>query len=141
VTGSAHALLKPCADKRRLREFVALERGCDYVFTMKVTNVFKPDAGFQVLETTERSQTAVMSLEPGEESSEEPNTHPTSDQTLIVIDGEVFAEIAGGTETMRRGDSVIVPAGTPHKFTNKSENKVVTFSVYSPPAYPPGTRD
>jgi|ERR1043166_6635992 mannose-6-phosphate isomerase-like protein (cupin superfamily) len=98
-------------------------------------NVYEADSDFKVLHTTRLSQMASMTLDPGESSSEEPNTHSASDQTLIVLDGTLTAEISGKRNEMRKGDAVTVPAGTPHKFTNSGSDRAVTFSVYSPPAY------
>ncbi len=99
------------------------------------TNIYRAGNGFKILHTTGRSQTASMILEPGESSSEKPNTHSESDQTLIVLEGLVTAEISGKRAEMTKGDAVTVPAGTPHKFTNEGSDRAVTFSVYSPPAY------
>lgn len=103
---------------------------------MKTSNVFQSGGSFEILQTTSLSQSASMILEDGESSSDEPNTHPRSDQVLVVVAGEVTAEIDGETQEIRGGDTVTVPAGTPHRFVNKSGKRVVTFSVYSPPAYP-----
>ena len=47
-----------------------------------------------------------------------------------------MAEIGEETRSMRVGDIVIVPAGTPHKFTNSGEAEAKAFSTYAPPAYP-----
>lgn len=90
---------------------------------------------FQVLQTTGRSQTAMMTLRPGEASSREPNTHENSDQVLLLLEGRVEAEVEGERRTMNRGDVVTVPAGARHKFTNTGDAPAVTFNVYSPPAY------
>jgi mannose-6-phosphate isomerase-like protein (cupin superfamily) len=98
-------------------------------------NIYSADKGFKIIETTDRSQTASMTLEPGESSSERPNTHHESDQVLIVLEGNLTAEISGKRTEMKKGDAITVPAGTPHKFTNAGGERAVTFSVYSPPAY------
>ncbi len=105
---------------------------------MKVTNVFEAKGFFHVLATSEGSQTAVMRLAPGKESSRHANAHPHSDQVLFVFEGEVVGEVAGERRALRRGDSVIVPAGTPHRFFNEGQTEAVTFNVYAPPAYGKG---
>src|ERR1043166_4369884 len=74
-----------------------------------LTNIYEAGNGFKILHTTKRSQMASMILEPDESSSEEPNTHPESDQTLIVLDGKLTAEIAGKRAEMNKGDAVTVP--------------------------------
>ena len=58
-----------------------------------------------------------MTLDAGESSSEKPNTHPESDQVLIVLEGKVTAEISGERVEMEKGDAVTIPAGTPHQLT------------------------
>ena len=103
---------------------------------MNVANLRQASDWFEVLQTTDRSQTAVMTLEPGGESEDKLNTHPKSDQVLLVVEGEVCAEVAGETRTMGIGDVVIVPKGTKHRFTNPGKKRALTFSVYAPPAYP-----
>ena len=90
---------------------------------------------FAVLQTGARSQTAVMMLQPGAWSGEKGNEHPQSDQVLLVMEGEVVAEIGDERAILRRGDVVIVAAGAPHRFGNEGAKKAVTFNVYSPPAY------
>lgn len=102
---------------------------------MKKANIDEARSAFAVLQTTERTQTAMMTLDPGESSSEKPNTHKSSDQVLLVMEGELRAKIGDNEITLSRGDVVIVPAGTPHKFSNSGKTKAVTFNTYSPPEY------
>ena len=73
-------------------------------------NVYQAGTGFKILHSTKRSQMASMILDPGESSSEKPNTHSESDQTLIVLDGALIAEISGNRSEMKKGDAVTVPA-------------------------------
>lgn len=102
---------------------------------MFLTNLQCASEWFQVLQTTDRSQTAVMDLAPGEASGDHAEAHPRSDQILLVLEGEVQAEIADEKARLRRGDVVIVPAGIDHRFFNRSDQPARTFSVYAPPAY------
>jgi mannose-6-phosphate isomerase-like protein (cupin superfamily) len=104
------------------------------------TNLHAAQEWFEVLQTTDRSQTAVMNLAPGDSSGDDPESHPGSDQILLVVEGEVMAEIAEEKAKLRKGDVGIVPAGTPHRFANDSEKSASTFSVYAPPAYPPDAK-
>ena len=88
-----------------------------------------------MLQTAKKSQTATMILKPGEDSGEYGNEHPESEQILYVIKGQVVAEISGDSRTLKAGDAVIVPLRAKHRFLNKSKRPVVTFNVYTPPAY------
>ena len=103
---------------------------------MTIANVHGVARGFKVLQTGSKSQTAVMVLSPGEASSEEENVHEKSDQILLVIKGNVQAGIGKEERLMREGDVCLIPAGTPHRFENKSSRPAITFNVYSPPEYP-----
>ena len=100
-----------------------------------VSNIRDAESWFQVLQTTEQSQTAVMTLKPHGESSERRNVHEKSDQVVLIIEGEIEAEVGDVTRTLKAGDTCIIPAGTPHRLTNGGEHEAVTFNVYTPPEY------
>ncbi len=102
---------------------------------MDVKNIRDAKEWFSVLQTSKKTQTAVMILKPGQSSGEEAEAHKDSDQVLIVLEGEVFAEVEGKTKTLKKLDLILIPAGKKHKFTNKSQVEVVTFNTYSPPEY------
>lgn len=102
---------------------------------MNIANIHRARKSFEVLQTISKTQTATMTLAPGKSSGPKGNEHPQSDQVLLVLEGELLAEIGQERTTLRRGDGVIVPAGAAHRFTNHGESKAVTFNVYSPPAY------
>jgi mannose-6-phosphate isomerase-like protein (cupin superfamily) len=95
---------------------------------------------FQVLETTERSQVAMMELAPGQATGDEAEAHDQSDQVLLVMTGAVKGEIAGETVSIGQGQFVIIPAGTKHRFSNEGPEPALTFNVYAGPVYPPNTK-
>ena len=84
---------------------------------MKLTHIFEAGSGFKILETTKRSQTGLLTLEPGEASSDEPSVHDESDQVLVVLQGMVTGEIGRERKEMKVGDAVVVAAGTPHNLS------------------------
>lgn len=102
---------------------------------MKVRNIHQASAWFEVLQTTKRTQTAMMTLKPGKSSGSEPEGHKNSDQVLLVLKGEVEGEIGDETITLSEGDVIIISAGTKHKFSNRSSADAITFNTYSPPEY------
>ena len=105
---------------------------------MNIVNVQSAtDVRFKVMQTTDRSQTAMLTLQPGQSSNPAGSTHPESDQIVLMLEGEVFAEVADQAATLRKGDCVIVPANTPHRFTNRSGSLAVMFNAYAGPAFPP----
>ena len=88
-----------------------------------------------MLQTGSKTQTAVMILEPGKSSGAEPEAHEQSEQVLVVLEGEVLAEVAGEKKTLKEWDVIVIPPGMKHKFTNSSAKRCVTFNTYSPPEY------
>ena len=83
---------------------------------MNVKNIREASDWFEVLQTTKRTQTAIMTLKPGKSSGSKPEGHKKSDQVLLVLKGEVEGEIADETLTLREGDMIVIPAGARHKF-------------------------
>ncbi len=98
-------------------------------------NVESVRRGFSVLENGTALQTAVMVLEPGEESGPYANEHPASEQVLLVVEGSIDAEVDGRNFSMTAGDSVVVAEKVPHRFVNNAKQRAVTFNVYAPKAY------
>src|SRR5262245_11232283 len=101
------------------------------------TNIYRAKEWFKVLQTTPRTQTAVMKLSPGQATGDEPEAHKRSDQVLLLIEGELSADIAGKRSRMKAGDVIVIPPRTKHKFVNHGDVPAVTFNVYTPPEYPP----
>ena len=108
---------------------------------MDVKNIADAKHWFEVLQTHERSQTAIMTLQPGDATGEKAEAHEKSDQVLLMLNGELTGEVGNDQPSLAKGDVIVIRAGTKHRFVNRGERAAVTFNVYSPPAYPPGTKD
>ena len=104
---------------------------------MNLSNINQATEWFRVLQTTDRSQAAVMRLDPGQATGKHAESHEDSEQCLLLIQGELAAEIGSERFTMNTGDMVIIPPGVKHKFTNPGIAVAVTFNTYCPPVYPP----
>ena len=103
---------------------------------MEITNIGKAREWFEVLQTSERSRTAMMTLVPGDATGARAEAHEKSDQVLLMLDGELTGEVGDQHPSLKKGDVIIVPAGVKHRFVNRAAKPAVTFNVYSPPAYP-----
>jgi len=103
---------------------------------MNVTNIDKANAWFEVLQTGERSQTAMMTLAPGDATGDKAEAHEKSDQVLLILEGELTGEVGDQCPRLKKGDVIIILAGVKHRFENRARKPAVTFNVYSPPAYP-----
>ena len=88
---------------------------------------------FAVLQETERSQTAVMTIEPGGDAGPE-ETHD-ADQIIYVVEGEAVLRVGGGEHHARAGACVLIPAGTRHHVKNPGAVPLFFLTVYAPPAY------
>ena len=103
---------------------------------MHLTNISKATEWFEVLQTTARTQTAMMTLAPGQASGSSAEGHSDSDHVLLMLEGELAGEIGPERPTLRKGDVLLIPAGVKHRFENRGNTAAVTFNVYSPPEYP-----
>jgi mannose-6-phosphate isomerase-like protein (cupin superfamily) len=84
-----------------------------------------------VLYTGKHMQLVLMSLRPGEEIGLE--THDENDQ-FFRFEAGVGRVIVGETEySVGDGDTVIVPAGTPHNVINVSDSEdLKLYTIYAP---------
>ena len=103
---------------------------------MNVTNISDAKEWFEVLQTGERSQTAMMTLAPGDATGDKTEAHEKSDQVLLMLEGELTGEVGDERPHLKKGDVIIIPAGVKHRFVNRAKKPALTFNVYSPPAYP-----
>src|SRR5258706_16268995 len=82
---------------------------------------------FEVLQETERTQTAVMTIGPGQDGGPE-ETH-AGDQVVFVVEGEAILTVEGTAHQARAGAGVLLPAGPLHR---------VRAPGAPPPFFPPG---
>ena len=52
-----------------------------------------------------------------------PEAHEKSDQVILLVTGELSAEIGGKRSRMKACDVVIVPPRVKHRFTNSGESR------------------
>jgi mannose-6-phosphate isomerase-like protein (cupin superfamily) len=88
---------------------------------------------FRVLQQTERSQTAVMTIGPGEDGG--PEEEHDGDQVLYVVEGEALVRIAENEHRAAAGSLVMIPARTRHHVKNSGLTPLFFVTVYTPPAY------
>jgi mannose-6-phosphate isomerase-like protein (cupin superfamily) len=107
---------------------------------MDLANIKAATEWFEVLQTSRRSQTAMMTLAPGQATGKKAEAHKKSDQVLLMLSGKLTGKVGHKRVRLAKGDVLLIPAGTPHRFNNSGQKKVVTFNVYSPPEYPAGMK-
>ena len=107
---------------------------------MDIANIHRATEWFEVLQTHKRSQTAMMTLEPGKATGSKAEAHEKSDQVLLLLEGELHGELDGKECRLKQGDVIVINAGVKHRFVNEAKETAMTFNVYAPPVYPPDTK-
>jgi len=88
---------------------------------------------FKVLSETDKSQIAVMTIEPGSDSGPE-DIHP-GDQIVYVIEGEAEIELEIKKVELKKGMVFTIPSGAKHHIYNRGTEDLFILCIYTPPAY------
>ncbi len=56
-------------------------------------------------------------------------------QVLMVVEGELIAEVAEEQARICGGQAVIIPGGVAHRFLNTGREPARTFRLFAPPKY------
>jgi mannose-6-phosphate isomerase-like protein (cupin superfamily) len=107
---------------------------------MDLRNIDEAKEWFEVFQTSKRAQTAMMTLAPGASTGKKAEAHKKSDQILLVLKGKLTGRLGEEKVRLKKGDVLVISAGTLHRFKNSARKPAVTFNVYSPPEYPAGTK-
>jgi quercetin dioxygenase-like cupin family protein len=59
------------------------------------------------------------------------HVHPDAEEVIVVLAGEAEFEVEGEREILRAGDSVVLPAGARHGFTNIGVSELRTVAAFS----------
>ena len=91
---------------------------------------------FKVIASTGSAQAAMMTLRPGQSSSEQvENEHPRAEQWCYVVSGNGRATVGKRTVALKPGSLLLIEKNEPHKITNTGRKAMVTLNLYCPPAY------
>jgi mannose-6-phosphate isomerase-like protein (cupin superfamily) len=88
---------------------------------------------FRILQETAQSQTAVMTVAPGQDAGPE-ETHD-ADQIVYVIEGDAEVRIGEERCVAGPGSLVTIPAGAPHHVRSVGAEALFFLTVYAPPEY------
>jgi mannose-6-phosphate isomerase-like protein (cupin superfamily) len=106
---------------------------------LKASELRSVNDAFKVISHTEKSQVAMMTILPDDESGEYGNEHPQSDQVLVVVDGRGHAVVAGKELEIEEGDVLHIKAGEAHQIKADGAVALRTLNFYAPKAYPDDT--
>ena len=91
---------------------------------------------FSILHSTTDAQAAMMTLRPGQSTSDEPvNEHPRCEQWLFIISGSGKATLGKRRIALRAGSLLLIEKGEAHRIENTGKSPLVTLNFYCPPAY------
>lgn len=108
------------------------------MFHQDIIEIAKKNNNFRKeIITGKYSQVVVMSIPVGGDIGQE--THPSTDQTLLFVQGRGVAIINGKTSEIAPNHLVFVPAGTQHNFKNTGNEELKLITIYAPPQHKPGT--
>ena len=64
------------------------------------------------------------------------HVHPGVEEAISVLEGEADLELPSARRTLRAGDTVLVPPGAWHRFTNVGAGILHTLAVFPVPSPP-----
>ena len=103
---------------------------------MKLIETGSKRSLFNILTSTRDAQAAMMTLRPGQSTSDEPeNEHPRSEQWMFVVSGTGRAQVGRRSVHLRAGDLLLIEMRELHRITNEGRKQMVTLNLYAPPAY------
>ena len=91
--------------------------------------------GFRVVLRDRHSQSAQMTLAPGETEGGPDNRHQGADQWLFVVSGVGEAIVEGARIELREGTLVLIQRVERHEIRNIGDTFLKTLNVYVPPPY------
>jgi transcriptional regulator with XRE-family HTH domain len=83
----------------------------------------------------ENVEIAVAELPPGGSTGDEPYVHGDSEELVVVIYGQVVAQVDGVEHMLHPGDSIRYRSSAPHRLANVGKETAEVLWVVSPPSY------
>lgn len=103
---------------------------------MKLISTGSKRSTFNVLHATAGAQAAMMTLRPGQSTSDHPeNEHPRCEQWLLVLRGSGKARVGKRTVSLKANSLLLIEESERHQISNTGRSALITFNVYVPPAY------
>lgn len=108
-----------------------------YMFHKNIKQLAKENTNYRkVIYTGTKSQLVLMNIPVGGDIGME--THPATDQILVIIEGSGKAVLNGQESPIEKHDIIFVPAGVEHNFINTGIKDLKLYTVYAPPNHPDG---
>lgn len=102
------------------------------VSAMNLEDIYASFEDLRIAGKQGRSETAVIRLAPGCVTEGNLCGRPGCEQMILVLEGEMTAEIEGGVRTMRKGGTLVIAPGVPFQLRNDGGETAIAFAVCAP---------
>jgi transcriptional regulator with XRE-family HTH domain len=82
-----------------------------------------------------RLQAILSTIQPGGGTGEEPYTHDSDEEFVLVLDGVLDVWVADEHYVLREGDSITFGSRTPHWNVNRGDQPAVVLFCVTPPSF------
>lgn len=82
-----------------------------------------------------RLQVIVSTIEPGGGTGDEPYTHDSDEEVVVVLSGRLELWVADEHHLLEEGDSVTYSSRLPHRNVNPGDRPAVVLFCVTPPSY------
>jgi transcriptional regulator with XRE-family HTH domain len=82
-----------------------------------------------------RLQVILSTIEPGGGTGEEPYTHDSDEEVVVVLEGVLDMWVGDEHYVLREGDAITFGSRTPHWNMNRGEHPVVVIFCLTPPSF------
>jgi transcriptional regulator with XRE-family HTH domain len=82
-----------------------------------------------------RLQVILSTIEPGGGTGEEPYTHDSDEEVVVVLEGVLDMWVGDEHYVLREGDAITFGSRTPHWNMNRGEQQVVVIFCLTPPSF------
>lgn len=82
-----------------------------------------------------RLQVILSTIEPGGGTGEEPYTHDSDEEVVLVLEGRLDVWVGAEHHVLEEGDALTLPSRTPHRNTNRGDRPCRVLFCITPPSY------
>jgi transcriptional regulator with XRE-family HTH domain len=85
--------------------------------------------------TAKRLQVILSIVEPGEGSGDEPYSHESDEECVVILKGSLEFKLGKESYVLEEGDSITFESRTPHSNRNPGPSKAEVLWITTPPSY------
>jgi transcriptional regulator with XRE-family HTH domain len=85
--------------------------------------------------SSRRLQVILSVIEPGEGSGDEPYSHDSDEECVVVLKGSLEFGVGPDTYVLEEGDSLTFESRIPHRNRNPGDTKAEVLWIITPPSY------